>query len=161
LIPPVTDTYTLVAKADSQPGDVLLDGQAISLLVHSDDDEPPDMWASQPLQLAGGRLYQIQLSFDSSLLEWKTQRTQMAAVPPSSLLADHVTSNLKKLLVTLFKIAIVINGLSLTADEVTYFQNHSSDFDGFDWNKFGLGVWQRLVDYVNLRNSLPKTDMTL
>src|SRR6266566_8569838 len=48
-IPPVTDTYTLVTKADSPPADVMLDGQAIPLSVHSGDDEPPDVWASQPL----------------------------------------------------------------------------------------------------------------
>ena len=71
-------------------------------------------------------------------LSWKTERTQLTQVPPSSLLANHVTAALKELFVLLHKCAIMINGFSLTLDEVVYFQSHKDDFGGFDWSTLTL-----------------------
>lgn len=163
LIPPTTDTYTLVAVSDSesQPSDLIIEGAAVSFAVHSPDDDPSDLWASKPIRLTGGKLYQIQLPFQPNKLEWRTDRTEIASVPSSSLLANHVTENLAELFALLFKCAIVINGFSLTGTEVLYFQNRQDDFDSFDWNSFTLKHWSRVADYIKLKKSLPKLEKSL
>src|SRR5262249_32008885 len=70
----------------------------------------------------------------------------------------------------LFKTAILVNGFNLSADEVSYLQENGSDFSApdnsgtdqpLDFNKLTLGHWQRLRDYSDLRNNLPRTDTTL
>jgi Tc toxin complex TcA C-terminal TcB-binding domain/Neuraminidase-like domain len=164
LIAPTTDSYTIIGKSDTntQPSNIILNGVSIALHNHSDDDEPSNLWASDPIPLIGGRLYSINLQgLTPDKLSWKTNRTQAVVIPSTSLLGDHVTDALKRVFFTLYKCAIVINTLSLTGDEVTYFQSHPADFDGFDWNKLALPLCQRLVDYINLRNSLPKLEPNL
>src|SRR5262249_54872411 len=94
LIPETTDSYTLVGECTSPPPAFMLDGTAVPLDQHSDDDEPPDLWASKPILLTGGRLYPIELKggLQPKGLKWKTDRTELTAIPSSALLGDHVTS---------------------------------------------------------------------
>ena len=162
LIPPTTDTYSFSTEADTQPPDMVLDGASVSLKNNNPDDDPSDVWASDPIKLIGGRLYDIALNgIKPPDLKWKTDRTQSIPVSPTALLGNHVTDALQKIFVELDKCAIVINSFSLTPDEVVYFQNHKDDFGGFDWNNLTLALWNRLADYVNLKKSLPKIDVTL
>jgi hypothetical protein len=62
LIPVATDTYTFVGEADTQPPDMTLDGGAIAFKFHNSGDDPPKLWASDPIRLTGGRLYKIELN---------------------------------------------------------------------------------------------------
>src|SRR5205823_4930985 len=64
-------------------------------------------------------------------------------------------------LIKLIKCALLVNGFSLTRDEVNYWQVHGTDFDGFDFNAVSLKQWQRLWAYVELRNALPETEVSL
>jgi hypothetical protein len=122
LIPTTTDTYTFIREADDQPGDMILDGAAISFKNHNPDDDPSNKWASDPMRLTGGRLYATTLTgLLPSKLSCKTDRTQSTIVLPSALLGNHVTEALKGLFVELDKCAIIINGFSLSLDEVIYF----------------------------------------
>ena len=61
----------------------------------------------------------------------------------------------------LFKAALLINGFSLSTDEVSYWQSHADDFAQFDFNAVTLQHWLRLQAYTALRANLPKTDTTL
>ncbi|KAH0559053.1 hypothetical protein GP486_004352 [Trichoglossum hirsutum] len=174
LIPATTDTYTLIAIADKQPPDMILEGQAFQFKNHSDDDDPANRFATDPMLLTGGKLYEIELTglklTPQTPFSWKTDRTDVTAVPPSALLGNHVTGALANLFVKIYKCAIVINGFSLNLDEVAWFQNHGEDFGWvdvsgvnwrFDWNNLTLALWNRLADYVKLKNSLPKLEMNL
>jgi hypothetical protein len=76
-----------------------------------------------------------------------------------------------RLLQRLFKVALLVDGLQLTADEVAYFSNHAADFADFDLNLLPLETsafipslltaWQRLCDYRALRESLSVADQSL
>jgi hypothetical protein len=44
---------------------------------------------------------------------------------------------------------------------VDYLQNHSSDFSDLDFNNIKFDAVQRLLDYITLRDSLPKREKTL
>jgi len=63
--------------------------------------------------------------------------------------------------VKLYRVAVLINGFSLNATEVSYLQAHPADFDGFDWNAVTLDQWLRVAAYTQLRNSLPRSAQTL
>ncbi|KAH6962302.1 hypothetical protein BKA56DRAFT_622857 [Ilyonectria sp. MPI-CAGE-AT-0026] len=164
LIPDTTDTYTLVGMGEIGPLSIGLDGTVVALDQHSDDEEPPYIWASKPLLLTGGRLYLIELkgSLQPRDMSWKTDRTQLARIPPSALLGDYITTAVQGVFTALLKCAIVINGFSLTSDEVMYIQSHGGDFAdptpqasggtglSFHWNKLTLASWKRLADYTKL-----------
>ncbi|KAI9771436.1 MAG: hypothetical protein M1840_002056 [Geoglossum simile] len=162
LIPPSTDNYTLVGESDDQPPDITIEGVTISLDGHYPDDDPPNLWASKPMRLTGGRLYNIQLNgLLPTKLKWKTDRTQVTQVPAPALLANYVTTNLKALFVVLWKCGILINGFRLTNEEILYLHNHQADFGTFNWNAVNLLHWNRIADYVKLKQSLPKLEVSL
>lgn len=174
LVPDTSDVYTFAARSDSQPSDMSLDSFRIAFSVHTDDDEPSDVWSSEPIPLIGGKLYSIELreGLEPKNLMWKTDRTAFTTIPSSSLLGNHVQDATAKILTLIFKCAIIINGFSLTGDEVMYLQTHGSDFgnplvapgtvqEKFDWNHMSLTLWKRLADYSRLKNSLPKLGLPL
>jgi Tc toxin complex TcA C-terminal TcB-binding domain/Neuraminidase-like domain/Salmonella virulence plasmid 28.1kDa A protein len=69
------------------------------------------------------------------------------------------------------KTAMLINGFSLTSQEITYLAANGSQFAGFDFNALPLATpaqtdtllaqWGLLYDYSTLRNSLPKGEVGL
>ena len=74
---------------------------------------------------------------------------------------DDSAQGTKEVFLKLFRAALLVNGFSLSADEVSYWQSNSADFDAFDFNAMTLKHWQRLQAYTTLRNSLPKVEKTL
>jgi hypothetical protein len=166
LVPPATDTYILVAEADNRPAPLQLEGQAIEFRNNNPDDEPSNLWATDSVTLAGGKLYKIILTgVPGTQFSWKTERSLRTPVPSSSLLANHVTDALRKIFAVVYKCAMLVNGFALTLDEVVYVWKHGTDFgtvnEGFNWNAVTLPTWERLRDYTKLRNSLPKLDYRL
>ncbi|KAH6696519.1 hypothetical protein BKA61DRAFT_531231, partial [Leptodontidium sp. MPI-SDFR-AT-0119] len=162
LVPSATDTYTIIGVANAKPQDLRLDDIQIEFKYHSDEDEPSDWYATDPIQLAGGRLYQLSLQgIKPNDVLWKTERSQATQIPSSALLSDHVTGSIKKIFTVFYKASLEINGFSLSADEVVYFSQHRADFDSLDWNAISLTAWKRLADYCKLRDSLPKSDVRL
>src|SRR5262249_36537828 len=94
-------------------------------------------------------------------LSWKTSASPKASIPASVLLPDYSTSGTEEVFVKLYKAALLVNGFNLTADEVSYWQTHASDFDEFDFNAVTLQHWLRLQAYTNLSDKLTKTETSL
>lgn len=166
IVPPTTDAYILVAEVDDKPAPLELEGQSIEFRNNSPEDEPSNLWSTDPITLTGGKLYKLVLSGVATYqFSWKTERSLRTPVPSSALLANHVTDALRKIFAQIYKCALVVNGFALTLDEVAYLWKHGSDFStaggDFNWNSISLPMWKRLRDYVNLRNSLPKLDFRL
>ena len=170
LIPTVDDAYTFVAKSlvdETQPPDLVIDGQTIPFSVQQED--PSNFWSSdpaKPLKLKNGKPYLLEVKGQPATgLLWKTSASPTATIPPSSLLPDYSSSGTKDVFIELYKAALVVNGFSLTVDEVSYLQAHGIDFaadaKNFDFNVVTLGHWRRLQAYTNLRDKLPKTGTSL
>ena len=160
LIPTADDQYTFVAIADKPPA-VSIDGQTIPF-PHQQDD-PSNVWSSDPVKLTAGKLYWLEVIKDQpdDQLQWKTATSPRATIPASALLPDYSSQGTKEAFVKLYKAGILVNGFGLTVDEISYWQTHPTDFDGFDFNTVTLQHWKRLQAYTDLRNNLPKYDMTL
>jgi Tc toxin complex TcA C-terminal TcB-binding domain/ABC toxin N-terminal region/Neuraminidase-like domain len=166
LIPSANAVFIFVISGDTQPADLIIGGQFVPL---SHEDDPsnvcsgePKRWASDPINLKSGTLYLLEVA-DRTIdkLQWKTAVSPLAPIPNSALLPDYSSQGTMDALTKLAKAAIVINGFNLSADEASYFQNHSADFDGFDFNAVTVQRWTRLQAYTELRNNLPRTETRL
>ena len=170
LIPTVDGAYTFAATSlvdDKQPPDMVIDGQSIPFTVQQLD--PTNVWFTAPVSpqiLKSGQLYLVEVKGQPATdLLWKTSSSPKALIPASVLLPDYSSSGTKDVFIKLFKAALVINGFSLTVDEVSYWQAHGIDFaadaKNFDFNTVSLGHWRRLQAYTSLRDKLPKTETSL
>jgi hypothetical protein len=163
LIPPADGTYTFIAKGDAQPADLVLDGQSLAFSVQQAD--PSNVWSTDPakaVSLKAGKLYVFELADRTAdKLFWKSSTSAKVAIPSASLLPDYASAGTSESLIKLIKSALLVNGFTLTRDEVSYWQNHGADFDGFDFNAVSLKQWLHLWAYADLRDALPKTDSSL
>ncbi|HEU5407130.1 MAG TPA: neuraminidase-like domain-containing protein, partial [Nitrospira sp.] len=162
LIPPVEDAYIFIATSDTPPAALVLDGQSVPF-PHQQDD-PSNVWSTDPVKLKSGVLYEMEVSGQSADgLEWKTATSPRAPIPSSALLPDYSAQGTteRDVFLKLSKAAILVNGFNLSVDEVSYWQSHATDFDGFDLNHVSLQHWLRLQAYTDLRKTLPKAGGTL
>lgn len=163
LIPPTDEAYAFVAKSETQPLPLMLDGESIPFKYQQED--PSNVWSTDPTpkKLKSGKLYWLEVSGQQPQdIQWKTATLAKATIPTSALLPDYSKgSEVDKVFIKLFKAALLVNGFKLSVDEVTYWQNYADDFDRFNINTVTLQQWQRLQAYTKLRNSLPKTKTNL
>jgi len=163
LIPSSNDDYSFIAKGDTKPASLVLDGQMVDFTVQQED--PSNVWytdPTKPIKLKAGKLYWLEVSDrPADQLQWKTASSSNAGIPASALLPDFSKQGTEEAFTKLFKNALLINGFSLTADEVSYWQSHAADFDGFDFNTVKLQHWKRLQAYTELRDKLPKAEYKL
>jgi hypothetical protein len=161
LIPSADDMYTFIAVSDNQPAPLLLAGLSIPFIYQQED--PSNVWSTDPTpKLKGGNLYWLEVTDrPAAQLQWKTATSPKAPIPASALLPYHSSQGTEEVFTKLFKAALLVNGFSLSTDEVSYWQTHANDFDTFDFNAVTLLHWQRLQAYTALRSSLPQTDTTL
>ena len=163
LIPSANDDYTFVAKSNTKPTSLVLDGQTMDFTVQQED--PSNVWytdPAKPVKLKAGKLYWFEVSDrPADQLQWKTASFSDIAIPSSALLPDFSRQGTQEEFVKLYKCALLVNGFGLDADEVSYYQSHATDFDNFDFNAVTLQHWKRLQAYTDLRDKLPKTEYKL
>jgi hypothetical protein len=163
LIPPTDEAYAFVAISETQPSPLVLDGESIPFKYQQED--PSNVWSTDPTakKLKSGKLYWLEVSGQQPQhIQWKTATLAKAPIPTSALLPDYSQgSEVEEVFIKLSKAASLINGFTLSVDEVTYWQNHADDFDQFNINAITLTHWLRLQAYTTLRNSLPKTETNL
>nr|WP_308873994.1 neuraminidase-like domain-containing protein [Thiothrix subterranea] len=160
LIPAVDGEYTFIAIGDTQHAPLSLDGLRIEFPYQQED--PSNVWSSNPVKLKSGKLYWLEVTdLPASALQWKTATSPKAAIPASMLLPDYSAQGTEEVFVKLYKAALLISGFNLNVDEVSYWQTHAADFDGFDFNAVTLQHWLRLQAYTTLRDRLPKTETSL
>jgi hypothetical protein len=166
LIPSVDDAYTFVARSlvgDSQPPPLVIDGQSIPFTLQQED--PSNVWSTDPasaVKLKKGKLYLLEVTGQPATgLQWKTTASPPVLIPASALLPDYSSSGTAEVFVKLYKAALLVSGFNLTVDEVSYWQDHAADFDGFDFNAVTLQHFRRLQAYTSLRDTLPQTEGSL
>jgi hypothetical protein len=170
LIPAVDDAYTFVATSlidEDQPPALLIDGQSIPFTIQQGD--PSNVWSTDPasaVQLKSGKLYLLTVTGQSAeALQWKTSTSSRSSIPVSALLPDFSSQGTEEVFIKLYKAALLVKGFGLTADEVSYWQEHGcdfkDDFQNFDFNTVTLGHWRRLQAYASLRDKLPKLKTNL
>ena len=150
LIPPVDDAYTFITVSDNQPAPLLLVGQSIPFTYQQED--PSNVWSTESNTKTEGRESLLAGNHRpaASQLQWKTTTSPKAPIPASALLPDYSSQGTEGVFTKLFKAALLVNGFSLSVDEVSYWQTHSADFDTFDFNAVTLLQWE---DYRRIQLS--------
>lgn len=154
LIPSANGEYTFVAISKSQPPEIVLDGLKISF--PHQQEEPNDVWLSDPVRLNGGKLYKLETGgLSLTELQWKTAVSPRAYIPSSMLLPDHSSGSTGAILKQLCKAALLINNFGLNLNEVKHFKEY------FNFNSLTLQHCLHVHAYVSLRSSLPSTETSL
>jgi hypothetical protein len=160
LIPNASDSYTFIVTSEKAPVALTLAGQTLGF-PHQQDD-PSNVWLSEPVPLQAGTLYALELAGSPvSALQWKTPTSPRAQVPSSSLLPDYSSAAIARIFAKLSKAAILATGFELDREEILHFQHHASDFAGFNLNSPTMEHWKRLESYASLRQSLPRLESRL
>lgn len=162
LIPASDSVVTFIVQNGStvQAPVILLGNTALPFI---QQDDPTNEWWSVPTKLLAGKIYTFQVNdLNSSLtdLTWKTATAMPVPIPTAVLLPDFANNSTSAALTLLVKAAILINGFSLSADEVNYIFENVPDF-GVNFNAPDITQWGRLEAYTRLRNSLPQTSTNL
>lgn len=160
LIPVKGDDFTFIVQKNTKVPNVLLEGQALEWI---QQDDPTDEWWSKPVRLQAGKIYAFKvIGLDSSLkdLSWKTATSMPLAIPDSMLLPNFAGNNTGIAFTNLLKAAVLINGLTLSADEVNYITGHPADFT-VNFNALDMSQFLRLEAYTRLRNSLPSATINI
>ncbi len=155
LIPLTDGEYTFIAKSSANPSSkIIIDNVAL----HRSTTQPAtaNEWWSAEMKLEPGKVYQF--SVEGVKLEdiyWKTKTSAIGHIPNTVLLPDYKIEGTGTALEKLKKMAMLINGFSLSADEINFLHGNK-DFDSFDFNDLKLKPFLRIADYCSLRNSLPQ-----
>jgi hypothetical protein len=160
LIPTAEDSHIFVVKSDASPV-LILNNQTLNFL---QQDDPSDIWLSDPIKLKSGRPYKFEvtgLSSDLKDLTWKTETSLQSSIPQSVMLPDYSTKPFEDAYIQLHKISIIVKGFNLKADEALHICKHPGDFDNLNFATLTLAHWKRIQSFVRLRNSLPETDTNL
>jgi hypothetical protein len=157
LIPASDDEYTFAVVSDTDPASIKIDGGSLTF---TQQEDPSNLWLSDPVKLQSGRPYLFEasgLSSDLNELSWKTPTSPKAAIPTSMLLPDYSAKSVEGSFVKLQKAGMLINGFTLDDEEISYLQNNGNDFDLLDFNQVSLNAWKRIEAYARFRNSLAET----
>ena len=153
-----TEEFTFHLRADDGVR-LWIDDQ---LLVDKWQDSDGSAEHNATVQLQSGKFYPIRIDYyENSLdahisLQWSGKST-----PKSDLSSANLVPSLSDAFTRLHRISLLVRTLTLTADELSYFTEHSADFDGFDLSRFGRSpniegfrAWKRLAIYASLRARL-------
>ena len=94
-------------------------------------------------------------------LRWKTATTALETIPasvayPAAILDDFVAQ------ATVFhRAAKFILGFEISETELNHFITFSADFGNINFEALEAGHWERIRDYMTLRNSVPQTQALL
>ncbi|KIA93644.1 hypothetical protein OA93_21830 [Flavobacterium sp. KMS] len=159
LIPSTTATYTFVIKESNVLPILSIDGTTLSFTVQED---PTNEWWSTDIVLQSGKLYKLLTTgVELKKIYWKTTASAITAVPSSALIPDFASQQCEPALIALKKVAMLVTGFDLSADEIQFLEKNKVHFDNLDFNKLTLIHWLRLEGYTRLRNSLPESEFNI
>jgi hypothetical protein len=158
LIPSTTSDYTFVVKDSDTLQNIVIEGKTLAL---TQQEDPTNEWWSETINLQAGKLYEFSASIETKNLHWKTPTGAINIVPIAALLPDFASDDMLPAFVLLKKVAMLINGFNLSADEIVWLHEHKADFDNIDFGKMELKHFFRLEAYTRLRNSLSQAKINM
>ena len=161
IIPSSDDNLVFVAGGfDQQPPPLTINGQDVPF--PNQQDDPNNVWSTNPIAVKSGIPIQVQVQGQPiSNLQWKFARTPLSPIPNSALLPDYSSATTLSVFQEIYKAAIVLNNLNLSADEISYLVQNANEFDSVNFNALTLETLQRLLNYAVLRDSLPSMPTSL
>lgn len=94
-------------------------------------------------------------------LQWKTTLSGLAFIPASTVVPTAIIEQITERLTQLHRAALFLKGFELNANEVAHLVRYSSDFAEIDFSALTPLHWERIRDYVHLKNSIALTNLSL
>lgn len=94
-------------------------------------------------------------------LQWKTASSALEVLPASVVYPSAVVDEFLDLSTTLHRAAKLIVTFKLSDAEVNHFIDYPADFGNIDFSALSVAAWQRVDDYVALRNAVPQAQASL
>ncbi len=90
-------------------------------------------------------------------LSWKRATTAAEVLPSAVSFPTEVVDDFVSTTKLFHRAGKFISGFKLTDKEVYHFVNYNTDFDNIDFNALTPVHWQRINDFVQLRNIIPQS----
>jgi len=117
LVPPATYSYTFVSSVNP-PGYVTINGIPYPFSIAQDD-----VYLTTAVALTAGTLYEFQVFPNlNTPLQWQSPRLARTQIPDTSLLPNFASDTMSQILTQFAKCTLVVNTLSLTADEINFWK---------------------------------------
>ena len=179
LLAPNNDSYTLTVRANG--GVRLWLGDDPQPLIDAPQHTSPNELSSAPVALKASQLYELQLEVTGLAspavveLRWMGATTPKDLIPAANLYPANVFDTFTAAFTLLQKIAMLVNGFTLSASELAYLSSHAADFGHLSLARLPLDhttevdeeapvrfkQWSRLNNFASLRNGLGQGDMSL
>jgi hypothetical protein len=192
LLAPKTGAYRFAAPVSSSSSSTQpnVAREQITLIIEGQPANPvPPGGASNPVNLTAGQLYDIALSISNPppsaviALEWCLEPAPLSTlttIPPQSFMPCAADGSYPTLAL-LYRLAVLINGFSMSASDLAYLSTNAHDFAGVDpvsgnsvaFSLAGLPAaassdtpalfnqWERLNALYSLKSKLPVGNLTL
>jgi hypothetical protein len=94
-------------------------------------------------------------------LHWKTATTALEIIPASVAYPAAILDDFVEQATVFHRAAKFIAGFEISETELDHFITFNADFDNIDFKALEAGHWERIRDYMTLRNSVPQTQALL
>ena len=165
ITPPSSDEYTLVVevKEADEAFNLYLDEV---LVLQKAAANTTTRW-ELVTALNAAKLHKLTLEYAEQsqeagiTLSWKTDTTALAIIPTSSAYPATAVEAFSNQAKSLHRAAAFISGFELTDVEVNHFVGFPADFDNIDFAALTIVHWFTILEYANLRNSVPQAQALL
>jgi hypothetical protein len=165
IAPPSSGEYTLVVKVQEsdETFNLYLDDNLILKKTGADAGTSWEILA----QLNASQLHKLIIEYSEATanagisLSWKTSTSGVEIIPASVSFPTTTVDNYIFAVQNYHRAAKFISGFKLTETEVNHFINYNADFNNIDFKSLTAVHWQRINDYVQLRNKTPQSQALL
>lgn len=160
LSPPSSGEYTLVVDVNGadEAFDLYLDDV---LILQKPASDPRISW-EVIAQLNASQMHKLAVEYSEIVanaaisLSWKTATSAVEPIPPGALFPTMLMNDFISTIEVFHRAGKFVSGFKLTDTEVNHFVNYQADFGGIDFSALTSDHWQRVNDYVCLRNAVPQ-----
>ncbi len=165
IVAPASGEYTLMVEVEEADEAFKLYLDDTLILEKNPTDAAKSLVVVTDLNAARMHLLRLEYAEASQnagiRLRWKTATTALEIIPasvayPAAILDDFVAQ------ATVFhRAAKFILGFKISETELNHFITYKADFGNINFEALEAGHWERIRDYMTLRNSVPQTQALL
>ena len=163
--PPSSGEYTLIVEVQeaNETFNLYLDG---NLILQKTGALVGTSWEILA-QLNASRLHKLVIEYTETTgnagitLSWRTSTNGVEIIPSSVSFPATTVDNFISAAQVYHRAARFIAGFKLTETEINHFINYKADFSNIDFKSLTAVHWQRINDYIQLRNKIPQSQALL
>jgi len=165
IAPPASGEYTLVVEVEEadEVFNLYLDD---ALILEKSSMDAATSW-EVVINLNAAQMHLLMLEYAETSqnagirLYWKRATTALEIIPASAAYPAVILDDFVKQAAVFHRAAKFILGFEISETELDHFITYNSDFGNINFKALDAGHWERIRDYVTLRNGVPQTQVLL